>query len=111
MTLAEVAGDTGRQAVESLRGYIYQIYASALAWVSLQDDALLHLEVAEDYSVAVDDLLNARQVKATGRGDHSQHRKCRADDRCTVRSPGSKPGQGRQYPISHDVRGRARKTP
>lgn len=66
MTLAEVAGDTGRQAVESLRGYIYQIYASALAWVSLQDDALLHLEVAEDYSVAVDDLLNARQVKATG---------------------------------------------
>ncbi|KAB1082237.1 hypothetical protein F4V91_33535 [Neorhizobium galegae] len=64
--VGEVAGDTGRQAVESLRGYIYQIYASALAWVSLQDDALLHLEVAEDYSVAVDDLLNARQVKATG---------------------------------------------
>ncbi|MDW5317459.1 hypothetical protein [Rhizobium sp. PL01] len=65
MMLGDVAGDTGRQAVESLRGYIYQIYASALAWVSLQDDALLHLELAEDYSVAVDDLLNARQVKAT----------------------------------------------
>lgn len=73
MTRREVAGDPSRQAVESLRGYVYQIYASALAWTSLQEDALLHLEVAEDYSVTVGDLLNAAG-QGDGRGDNSQHR-------------------------------------
>jgi hypothetical protein len=60
---APVAGDDARQAVSSLRGYAYQIYVSALAWVDLPPEAELHLEVAEDYAVAVRDALDAVQVK------------------------------------------------
>lgn len=63
--------DVGRQATASLRGYIYQIHASAAAWVGLGADDRLYLEVAEDYAEllrkpdAVDDVLRATQVKDT----------------------------------------------
>lgn len=58
-------GDKGRQAVASLRGYAYQLYASALAWLSLKDFELLHLEVAEDFAIATQDALYGTQVKDT----------------------------------------------
>lgn len=61
----QVEGDASRQATASLRGYAYQIYASAIAWMTLPEDGFLHLEVAEDYSTLVSNTLNAVQVKAT----------------------------------------------
>jgi hypothetical protein len=56
-------GDPVGQAVASLRGYAYQIYVSAVAWLKLTDDEELYLEVAQDYAVAVHDALAAVQVK------------------------------------------------
>lgn len=58
-------GDPARQAVAALRGYAYQLYASALAWIALPDGAMLHLEVAEDYAVATQDALSGTQVRDT----------------------------------------------
>jgi len=59
------AGDPRRQAVASLRGYAYQLYASALAWLSLKAGQSLFLEVAEDYAVVADQALKGVQVKDT----------------------------------------------
>jgi hypothetical protein len=59
-------GDPSREAVASLRGYAYQLYTSALAWIDLRTEEELHLEVAEDYAVAAQDALKAVQVKDTG---------------------------------------------
>ncbi len=58
-------GDTAREAIDSLRGYVYQVYQSALAWTELNEDEFLFLEVAEDYAVAAKDALQAVQVKET----------------------------------------------
>lgn len=58
-------GDTGRQAVASLRGYAYQLYVSALAWLALGDGEMLYLEVAEDYATASRGVLDGVQVKDT----------------------------------------------
>ncbi|PMR74494.1 hypothetical protein [Billgrantia endophytica] len=63
--------DVSRQATASLRGYVYQLHASAAAWLALRADDELYLEVAEDYTEllreqgAVDDVLKATQVKDT----------------------------------------------
>ena len=54
-----------RQAISSLRGYIYQIYQSLNAWITLKEDEILLLEVAEDYAVIAEDALKATQVKDT----------------------------------------------
>lgn len=59
-------GDPSREAVASLRGYAYQLYTSALAWIELRSGEELYLEVAEDYAVAAKDALKAVQVKDTG---------------------------------------------
>lgn len=58
-------GDPKRQAIASLRGYIYQLYASALAWVDLRQGQQLYLEVAEDYATLADQVLRGVQVKDT----------------------------------------------
>lgn len=63
---APPAGDPSREAVASLRGYAYQLYTSALAWIDLRNQEELYLEVAEDYAVAAHDALKAVQVKDTG---------------------------------------------
>jgi hypothetical protein len=59
-------GDPSREAVASLRGYAYQLYSSALAWIGLRPAEELYLEVAEDYAIAARDALKAVQVKDTG---------------------------------------------
>ncbi len=41
----------GRQAVDCLRGYIYQIYQSLTEWIKLKENEILLLEVAEDFAV------------------------------------------------------------
>ena len=58
-------GDPAGQAVASLRGYAYQIYASCLAWLNLGDNEALYLEVAQDYAMAAKKALSAVQVKDT----------------------------------------------
>lgn len=56
-------GDAARQSLASLRGYAYQLYASALAWIALAPDETLHLEGAEDYAVSARERLDAAQIK------------------------------------------------
>lgn len=63
----DIQGDSARQAVHGLRGYAYQLYASAIAWLELRGDQELHLEVAEDYAVATGAALTATQVKNSSR--------------------------------------------
>lgn len=63
--LGDPAGDPSREAIASLRGYTYQLYASALAWLRLGEGETLHLEVAEDYAVAAADALQGVQVRDT----------------------------------------------
>lgn len=57
--------DAARQAVDSLRGYAYQVTAAALAWLDVEEHARIFLEVAEDYAIVADDALKAVQVKDT----------------------------------------------
>jgi len=59
-------GDKAREAIDALKGYVYQIYQSALAWIELEPEEFLFLEVAEDYAILAADALNAVQVKGTG---------------------------------------------
>jgi hypothetical protein len=59
------SGDPTAQAIASLRGYAYQLYASGLAWLDLRPGQELYLEVAQDYAVATQDALRAVQVKDT----------------------------------------------
>lgn len=58
-------GERAREAIDSLRGYVYQIYQSALAWTELNEDEFLFLEVAEDYAIVAESALQAVQVKET----------------------------------------------
>ncbi|MCY3736403.1 MAG: ABC transporter ATP-binding protein [Gemmatimonadaceae bacterium] len=56
-------GDTQRAAIDAIRGYEYQILASALAWVDLGERDRLYLEVAEDYATITEGALRAVQVR------------------------------------------------
>ena len=58
-------GNTARQAVHALRGYAYQTLKAALAWIDIEEDGRLFLEVAEDYATIVKGALQATQVKDT----------------------------------------------
>jgi hypothetical protein len=43
-----VPDDEGRQAVDALAGYAYQLYQTLLSWFSLQPREILFVEIAED---------------------------------------------------------------
>lgn len=58
-------GDTARQAVASLRGYVYQALVTTLAWLDIEENGRIYLEVVEDYASVVDKALKAVQVKDT----------------------------------------------
>ena len=65
-----------RTAVASLRGYVYQTLAAALAWLDLADRSKLYLEVTEDYAVVARDAVHLTQVKDTaGSGRVTLHTK------------------------------------
>ncbi|KMT56578.1 hypothetical protein ACR52_06225 [Pseudomonas fildesensis] len=57
--------DSARQAVDSLRGYVYQVTAAALAWLDIGERSRIFLEVAEDYATMAGNVLKAVQVKDT----------------------------------------------
>ena len=46
--VAPLQSDKKRQAVDSMRGYDYQILCSVLDWLNLDESAVLYLEGAED---------------------------------------------------------------
>ena len=56
--------DSARQAIHAIRGYEYQILAAALAWVDLEENDVIYLEVAEDYAHVVNGDIEAVQVRA-----------------------------------------------
>ncbi|MEE4013918.1 hypothetical protein V1T76_17765, partial [Roseibium sp. FZY0029] len=58
-------GNEAREAIDSLGGYVYQLYQSALACMDLNDDEFLFLEVSEDYTIVARDALQGTQVKRT----------------------------------------------
>ena len=57
--------DRKRQAHNSLRGYLYQIWHSVNAWLDLNEDEILYLEGAEDFDKVSDNDAMVTQVKAT----------------------------------------------
>ena len=57
--------DAARQAVNSLGGYAYQALVSTLAWLDLDGESVLALEIAEDYAVIAKQAIHTVQVKHT----------------------------------------------
>jgi hypothetical protein len=57
--------EVARQACDALLGYSYQLYHTALAWLALGPDEMLHVEVAEDFAISDDGKLTLNQVKRT----------------------------------------------
>jgi hypothetical protein len=57
------AEDVVRQAINAIRGFAYQLYATALAWTRLGANETLLVEVADDYSVLAEDALRLVPVK------------------------------------------------
>ncbi|HCB1269598.1 TPA: hypothetical protein MYN84_004641 [Klebsiella quasipneumoniae subsp. quasipneumoniae] len=55
--------DAKRDATDSIRGYVYQIYQSIHAWLSLNENEQLYLECAEDFDVCVGQSVIGTQVK------------------------------------------------
>jgi tetratricopeptide (TPR) repeat protein len=58
-------GDPKRQAVDSLRGYVYQIWHSVHAWLELADEGILFLEGVEDFDIVDPGKATTVQVKCT----------------------------------------------
>lgn len=54
-----------RQAHDSIRGYVYQIWHTVYRWINLREDQLLFLECAEDIDVVGMDGAQAIQIKDT----------------------------------------------
>ena len=55
--------DPKRDATNSIRGYVYQIYQSVLAWMQLKEDEILVLEGAEDFDIHCGSSVTTFQVK------------------------------------------------
>ena len=51
MATQKIITDPRRQASDSIRGYVYQIYQSVFAWITLKNLQALVLEGAEDFDV------------------------------------------------------------
>jgi hypothetical protein len=60
-------GDPARQAVDSLRGYAYQIWRTIDQWLRLKPGETLYIECAEDMDIAASGGTTAVQVKHTKR--------------------------------------------
>ena len=64
------SADTARQAVDSLRGYVYQAVVTGLAWLEIDERSKVFIEVAEDYATVARYALRAVQIKDTRRSGH-----------------------------------------
>lgn len=63
--IGPLANDPTREAVDSMRGYSYQVLRSVLAWVDLSEGELLFLEGAEDFDHIAGDTATTTQVRDT----------------------------------------------
>jgi len=55
--------DPQRDATPSIRGYVYQAYQSALAWMQLKENEILVLEGSEDFDIHRESSVTTTQVK------------------------------------------------
>lgn len=62
---SKIVGDPTRQATDTIRGFVHQLWHSVHAWLDLGDDELLFLEGAEDFDVVQGNEGIVTQVKAT----------------------------------------------
>ena len=63
-----LSADEKRQATDSIRGYVYQVYQSIYAWMKLGPNDTLILEGAEDFDVSNQaGVATATQVKDRAR--------------------------------------------
>ena len=65
--LIPLKGDPARQAFDAIRGYVYQFWHSVYAWITLDDDDILYLEVAEDFDTLAKNAATSVQVKDIGK--------------------------------------------
>ena len=65
--IGPLANDPTREAIDSMRGYSYQVLCSVLAWVDLSEGELLFLEGAEDFDHIAGDTATTTQVRDTQR--------------------------------------------
>ena len=63
--IGPLVNDPTREAVDSMRGYFYQVLCSVLAWVHLSEGELLFLEGAEDFDHIAGDTATTTQVRDT----------------------------------------------
>jgi tetratricopeptide (TPR) repeat protein len=61
----ELISDKRRQAVASLRGYVYQIWETVYKWINLKEDEVIFLEGAEDFDILGPKKAETIQVKHT----------------------------------------------
>jgi hypothetical protein len=63
-TLVKVPeSEVARQATDALGGYVYQLDHTVLMWLTLDDDEVLHVELAEDVAISLGGTLDLTQVK------------------------------------------------
>lgn len=55
--------DPKRDATDSIRGYVYQVYQSILAWIQLKENEILILEGSEDFDIHSGYSVTTTQVK------------------------------------------------
>lgn len=60
-----LGADPRRQAVDSTRGTVYQIWRSVFAWLDLAENEVLYLEGAEDFDLVRDNDAEISQIKET----------------------------------------------
>ncbi len=56
--------ESGRDAHDAVRGFVYQVHVTLLDWLELSDEHVLELECAEDIDEIADGLRTAKQIKA-----------------------------------------------
>lgn len=64
-SMEPLVSDPKRDATASVRGYVYQIYQSLLAWIRLPADGVLVLKGAEDFDVHAPAVTDSVQIKNT----------------------------------------------
>ena len=57
--------DSSRQAPDTIRGFVFQLWHSVHAWLELGEDEQLFLEGAEDFDTVSPSAATASQTKAT----------------------------------------------
>jgi len=91
----ELQGDAKRQAVASIRGHVYQAWASIEAWLRLTNkDQIIFLEGAEDFDV----VSSAGAIPI-----HSRTAKAKSSPGCRPTAPPANPGSRSTTPSGNST--------